>query len=305
MKTFEETLDAKIAKLKEKQRLKKEKRHKQSLKRANKKYNKKLTKKRKAERAKIRKKEKERINNRKNYLKRTQSMRDMRKNNGDVYGWHAIYITKNNKRIKMVKHGWWMLDVYKEYQRLIEENRKEVLCPKRLIKRERDKKDYIPIKYEILFAKHINPETDSGMRAIRNSQGKLVEHKVVDCNQAILAKEEWYIPETFVVYGYDPVHDKKTGKWILDNLLINNKDKNEIIRVFFGAKRIFIQTNETLTFVTCKNKDDCFRLYTDLEKAIGENNEIIFTGGIPKTKVSELKDQMQKVTGWGRFQCSL
>lgn len=305
MKTFDVFLDEKIAKLKEKKRLESEKRHKQSLKRANKKYNKKLAKKRRAERAKVKKKEREKINNRKSYLKRTQAMRDMRKNNGDIYGWHAIYLTKNNQRIKMVKHGWWMLDVYKEYQRLIEQNRKEVICPKRIVKKEMNKKEYIPIKYEILFAKHINPETDSRMRVIRNDQGKLIEHKVTDCNQAILAKEEWYVPETFVVYGYDPVHDKKTGKWILDNLLLNNKAKNEIIRVFFGLKRLFIQTNETLTFVGCKTKEDCFRLYTDLERRIGENDEIIFTGSIPKSKVPELKDEMQKVTGWGRRQCTL
>ena len=62
-------------------------------------------------------------------------------------------------------------------------------------------------------------ENEETVARFRNEQGQFVDNVIVDKEQhVIIAKSEWLIEETFNVYGYHPVKDRKTYDFILNDI---------------------------------------------------------------------------------------
>ena len=243
--TYRERKLLKKQKEKEKEKLKKQK-EKEKKKLEN--YKKRLKKKREKYKP-IHLKNLEKKHNAKAYQKRRKKVLEEKKKNGDVQGYYRIILTKNYTQTKELSPSRWLLTAYKKFNDYIKENNDNIICEKICTKTQNN---ITPVKYEILLLKKINPETDNGIRELKNDNGLFVENKISNNNQyAIIAKNDWFIPETYNVYGYNPQTDKKTGKWILDNILLKNCNKDNLKNIFIFNEKLIIQYNLDFDFITC------------------------------------------------------
>lgn len=238
--------------------------------------------------------------NKRAYAKRRAAELEIHKKNGDVYGFYRIVLTKNYRQFDELSYSWWMLTAYKKFNKYIEDNHKDVICEK--IISQSNKQDSEPVKYEILLLKKIDPETDDGVRELRNEEGMFIENKITNNEKyAIIAKSDWYIPETYNVYGYNPVSDRKTGRWIFDNLINVNCDKYHMKNVFMCDNKLIIQYDSDLDFVLCKTPKECLRLYNALEYNMGKKNKyVLFSNYLVDARKSWLYNELEKKTGWDR-----
>lgn len=238
--------------------------------------------------------------NQRAYAKRRKAELDFHKKQGDVYGFYRIVLTKNHKQIDEFSFSWWMLNAYKKFNKYIEENHEGVICEKRIS--QSNKQDAEPVKYELLLLKKINPKEDDGVRELRDENGMFVENVIKNrVSYAIIAKSDWYIPETYNVYGYNPVSDRKTGRWIFDNIINVNCSKDNLKNVFMCDNKLIIQYDADFDFVLCKNKAECLRLYNGLENAMGKKNKfVIFSNYLVDARKPWLYNELEKKTGWDR-----
>ena len=238
--------------------------------------------------------------NQRAYAKRKRAILEQHKKKGDVYGFYRIVLTKNYKQYDELSYSWWMLNAYEKFNKYIEENNKDVICEK--ITAQSDTQDADPVKYEILILKKINPKEDDGVRELRDENGMFVENVIKNrTTYAIIAKSDWYIPETYNVYGYNPVSDRKTGRWIFDNIINVNCSKENIKNVFMCDNKLIVQYNTDFDLILCKTKNECLRLYNALEGAMGKKNKfVIFSGYIVQARKTWLYNEIEKKTGWRR-----
>lgn len=238
--------------------------------------------------------------NQRAYAKRRKAELESHKKQGDVYGFYRIVLTKNYKQYDELSYSWWMLTAYNKFNKYVEENHKGVICEK--IIAQSNKQDGEPVKYEILLLKKINPNEDNGVRELRDENGMFVENVIKNrVSYAIIAKSDWYIPETYNVYGYNPVSDRKTGRWIFDNIINVNCSKDNLKNVFMCDNKLIIQYNTDFDFVLCKNKAECLRLYNGLENAMGKKNKfVIFSNYLVDARKPWLYNELEKKTGWDR-----
>jgi hypothetical protein len=238
--------------------------------------------------------------NRRAYLKRRAVELEIHRKKGDSQGFYRIVLTKNYTQYKELSYSWWMLTAYKKFNKYIEDNHRDVICEKTIA--QSDTQDSDPVKYEILLLKKIDPEFDDGVRELRNEEGMFIENKISNNEKyAIIAKSDWFIPETYNVYGYNPVSDRKTGKWIFDNLINNNCCRENMKNVFMCDNKLIIYKDLDFDFVICKNKNECLRLYNALESNTGKKNKfVIFSSYLVDSRKSWLYNELEKKTGWDR-----
>lgn len=230
------------------------------------------------------------------YKKRRDAELAYHKANGDVQGYYRIVLTKNYEQIEELSYSWWMLTAYEKFNKYIEENNKDVICEK--IIAQSNIQDAEPIKNEILLLKKIDPEYDNGIREFRNEIGTFVENRIENNNKyAIIAKNDWYIPETYNVYGYNPITDRKTGRWVLENIILNENFK----LIYMCDNKLIAQYDNDFDFVVCKNAKECLRLYNALEYNTPKKSKMVmFMSYIAKGRKSWLYDQLEEKTGWKR-----
>lgn len=234
------------------------------------------------------------------YKKRRYAELAEHKRKGDVQGYYRIVIVKNYEQIEEKSPSWWLLTAYDKYHEYIKENRKGVICNKKIAQSNIQNKE--PILYEILLLKKIDPEHDNGIREIRNEYGLFVENRIANNDKyAIIDKAEWYIPETYNVYGYNPITDRKTGRWIFDNIINKKNESDNSKLVYICDNKVIIEYTGDLDFVVCKNSDEAIRLYNGLMEATGKKNKsIIYSNFLSDHRKSWLYDRLIEKTGWKR-----
>lgn len=207
---------------------------------------------------------------------------------------------KDYTQIEELASSWWLLSAYSKFENYVKENHDGVICEKQVI--QSDDKNGVPIKYEILLLKKIDPETEDGTSELRDKSGKFVVNRIVNNEKyTIVAKEDWWIPETYNVYGYDPLTNRKTGQWIFDNIVNKNCCRENFKNIFMCGNKLIIQYNTDFDFVVCKNPDECIRLYNGLMAATDPKNKfIMYSNFISKGRKSWLYDQIEEKTGWSR-----
>lgn len=248
----------------------------------------------------IKLKNQRRKQNRRAYLKKREVELAERRKNGDVFGYYRIILAKNHKMTKELSPSWWMGTAYQKYNDYIEENRRGVICEKRIA--QSNIQDGEKVKYEILLLKKIDSEQDNGVREIRNEDGLFVENRVANNPEyAIIAKSDWFIPETYNVFGYNPVSDRKTGRWIFDNIINKDCCRENIKNVFMLDNKLIVQYDGDVDFILCKNTEECMRLYNGLEGAMDKKNKFVFfTNTLVEARKSWLYNLLEEKTGWSR-----
>lgn len=248
--------------------------------------------------------------NRTYYLKRTDAIRQYRKDIGDEYGYYMIILTKNRKRIKRLGATHWRSDSYNKYSTILEENNNKVKFPATIctLKNEEEKKKHAELIYELLLVKSIK-QGENNISKLMNKDGKFVDNMTIGDkeNHIIIKKDVWLVEETFAVYGYHPKNDRKTYQFICDNLILNKPDiPDEMKRIMIYNNKLLIENINDFDFVICKNKDQCYKLYELLEKTIQnlKKKYIVFMGEITnKTLKNKWINRIQEKTGWSRNNC--
>lgn len=254
-----------------------------------------------------RRKNKIRAKNRRAYRKHRQKELREHRLIGDIQAYHIIIITKNRKKIKNMGCAWWRSNAMNRYNELIEQNRAEVKFPVRLYetneKKQKQSKRSEKVKYEILVIQKITGDEDN-VTHFRNEQGMIVENYIGDNKSyKIVAKDEWYVDETFNVYGYHPSTDRKNFDFILNELVLKGLDKYSIKRIFCYKHRVIIQKDDDFDFVTCKTTQEAERLYDTLMEYVGKNKDIIFSNRLSRDMSSWILNEMEQKTGWSRGAC--
>ena len=260
----------------------------------------KLRLKREAHKKKLKKKANQRF-----YQKRRKKELAEREKIGDEYAFYSIYLTRNRKRYKWIGASWWKTDAYKIFNKAIEENRAEVSFPLKIVETSNNK--IKKMKYEIVIVKKVK-EDDDKISQFKNEDGKYIDNIIIDKNSHIIeAKHEWLIEETFYVYGYHPRRDRKTYKFILNDLLLNNithtKEDTRSITTF--QNKVFIDYIGDFDFILCKTPEEAQRLYTKLEHDIPNKDKkyIFFLGEINKNRINSQVQRMMEKTGWKEAAC--
>lgn len=137
---------------------------------------------------------------------------------------------------------------------------------------------------------------------MRDENGCFVNVTISNNNSyAIISKQDWYIPETYNVYGYNPVTDRKTGRWIFDNIINKDCSMDNIKSVFMCDNKLIVQYTSDIDFVLCKTKEECRRLYNGLEKATDKSNKtILYNHELVDSMKPWLYDMLEEKTGWNR-----
>lgn len=242
--------------------------------------------------------------NKRCYAKRRAKELELRKKNGDEYAYFTILLTKNRKRIKRIGAAWWKTDAYKIYNEAIEKNNSIVEFPIKY--RDKSNTTIQPVIYEIVLIKKVN-ENDETIARFRNCDGKFVDNIIIDKIQHIIvAKSEWLVEETFNVYGYHPIKDRKNYSFILNNIILDNVTKKyDIITIMTYKNKLLINYVDDFDFVTCRNSEEAQRLYIKLEKDIPKNykKNVLFLGEVSKNRTNIIIDKMVEKTGWSRQSC--
>lgn len=235
--------------------------------------------------------------NKRAYAKRRKVELEQHAKEGDEYGYYMILLMKDKCKTKRLAFRRWRNSIMSDFDNIINKNRDEVSFPKHFIK-STDGNSQIKTDYEIVIVELLKNGEDNSTR-LRNEHGKYIEHVIVDNkNYALIRKDAWWEEEYFSVYGYDPLTDKKPFKFIMENIVLKNVDRENMRRIFVHKHRVFIQYDTDFDFISCRNNYDAKRLYDAMLKQCNNNKYILFTGQLPKTQVSWLYKKMEEKTGW-------
>ena len=234
------------------------------------------------------------------YRKKKQAIAALRKATGDVRGYYRVVLMHNRGQVDELKASWWLHTAMARFEEYVKKHNDGVICEKQ-VKRDADRNEH-EYHDEILLLKKVDTSVDDGVRSFRNKDGLFVDHIVANNkNYAIIAKSDVYTPEVFNVYGYSPMNDKKTGRWIFDNLISNDCSRENFKNVFILDNKLVIQHGTDFDLVICRNPDECSRLYEGLRLETGTKNKYVqYSGNVVKSMKPRFYDMIQEKTGWIR-----
>ena len=188
--------------------------------------------------------------------------------------------------------------IYKKFNTLLKENKKNVIFPMRY-----NIEEHIMIESDnelvILKCKDF---LDNNVNKIKDDSGAYVNYQTNEDNWIVIDRAPYEIEETFWVYGFHPRLQRKTFQWIFDNFILkDSKNKYMFKTVQLYKNKLLIECDGKLEMVICKNKSDSARLYNMLEKFAkdGKCKYVIFMGDVTRSKYKN--DWIQKIkdlTGW-------
>lgn len=162
----------------------------------------------------------------------------------------------------------------------------------------------VDTKYEYLILERKENITDDTVNYLRNDYGKLVEQRTNSVQWKIYDKFQYKTEETFWVWGYNNKTDRKTFKWIYDNVLVGKIYTNYDLRFvcLFKNKIVFKDDDENLDIIFCKTQYDAVRFYNLLEELIKKDKirQVFFLGSFNKIndKRRKLEEKLIETTGW-------
>ena len=243
--------------------------------------------------------------NNKVYHKRRQAELERHRLMGDKKGWHMVIITKNRKKIKNLGHSWWASVSYERYEEALKENRESVKFPVGITetseKRQKQGERSAKVNYEILLVRKIDEESGtSNIASFRDDDGRFVEHYFANrSDYLILKRDEWYVEETFNVYGYNPSTDRKDYTFIKENIISSATEESSKRVMMYKNKLVVIKDDMDIDFVSCKTSGQCEALYDKLEEEVKEPG-VLFQGKAGGDIVTWVMNLIEAKTGWTR-----
>ena len=221
---------------------------------------------------------------------------------GDEQGRFTIYLMRNGKRLVNNTYGQnhYKVAALQKFHKLVEENNNSVQYPKTFSSTHNK---ICEVKFELVLVQKID-EKDNNVTLIRDENGKFIENYFTDTQgYKILEKSDWYVEETFAVYGFNPLTERKDFNYIFNNIVLKNSDI--YTRLIVISKYVIHHYDDDLDIIMCKNKQQAIDLYNKIEKVLDKKKypNIFFMGKVESKRSSWLIDDMQKKTGWDRKKC--
>lgn len=219
---------------------------------------------------------------------------------GDRKGNFRIIITESGTRVKTIGIHKTLLDAYENYNTLVSENVENVIGYKKFISvKNGNPYDVNLLDFEILLVENVGEE-NVYRTTFKEEGGKYVESVITDSDRhVILAKNQWRIPEYYVVYGYNQIKDKKSGKWIFDNLIANDLGKVDHKVIILFNQRLIIQGNDNFDIITCRYIEEAKLLFNDLKERLSSRDDVMFVGKVTLNMAYRLNAKIEEKTGWG------
>ena len=205
-----------------------------------------------------------------------------------------IILASNGKAIKTIYNCASEKLVNKKFEELINEN-KNIKFPVRYINIGK----LVNANYELYIIRRNDDKTKH--TKLKDENGKIINFETDDENWIIYDRENYDKEESFWVYGYHPVFQRKDFNWIYENLITNNLDKYNMKQILVYQNKLLISTTNSLDMVMCKNESDCIRLFNELEKLVNDNKikYVFFSGDAFHSKLRKTWfEKIKKLTSW-------
>jgi len=174
--------------------------------------------------------------------------------------------------------------------RLIQKENENVIFPKKFINTKKIK----PVEFNIFLVKDIEP--DDQKRVIRDKFGKLCEEPPIFNKWTVIDSSEYFVEETFWIYGFESKKDRKT---ILDllQLLSTNSELKQVIVVH---NKLLIYNENFFIMVICKCKKDSQRLHHTLKRITDKKDykDMLYMGTASNASVSRMYNIILENTNW-------
>lgn len=139
---------------------------------------------------------------------------------------------------------------------------------------------------------------------LRNEYGKFVEHSTNKEGWSIIDKFRYKKEETFWVFGYDNRSERKTARWIYDNMIYGQESNFKLINFImtYKNKLVIKYDGGELGLVICKSFEDSITLYNILEK-LSKKDKLkcfVFIGDFSRISKQrkKLENELVEFTGW-------
>jgi hypothetical protein len=205
---------------------------------------------------------------------------------------YRVILTKNGEYKKTIHRCKKRDTSFINFNRIKAENK--VLFERRFI----NFKAIIPVKYKIYVVKDYE-ETDT-LRTVRNRLGKLVEEKPIFGIWTVLADADYDMEESFWVYGYNPLTERKNITEIINILMIGMNVPKHTKQIVVVHNKLLFYDEDRFDMIICKCKKDAQRLHHALNKAATENKikSLYFMGTAGKGMLGEYYEIIHEHTGW-------
>ena len=139
---------------------------------------------------------------------------------------------------------------------------------------------------------------------LRNEYGKLVEHTTNKKGWSIIDKFRYKKEEQFWVFGYENRNERKTARWIYENMVYGAETPFKLINFImtYKNKLVIKYDGGDIGLVICKSMEDSITLYNIIEK-LSKKDKLkcfVFIGDFSKISKSrkKLEDELIELTGW-------
>lgn len=183
----------------------------------------------------------------------------------------------------------------------MKKNPNQVVFPKTFYAGDSVAKNYIN-EYVLITTENVK-----GNLSYRDEYGKVVEAVSDNDKWVIVDKFKYETEETFWVFGYDKISDRKTYTWIYDNILLSNLETNyDYKRVMCFLNKIVIKDDYgNIDMIICKCENDAVKMYNMMYKAVKKEKirQIIFCGDYSaiSEKRRRLVNELIDLTGWNKY----
>jgi len=232
--------------------------------------------------------------------KEAEQRKELRKEKRKTTPYWRIILTSHRKIMVNVLQTPKKEDAIQKFNKILIENQKSVRIPTKHIVVDGVLKK---ANYELLLLKE--RLGDEPMETLlRDDIGKLTPIKTNKETWVVYNKADFLFEETYWVYGFSPIHDRKNFNYIHD-ILVQNTTKTKIHekRVIVLYNKLIIEDeNYDFDLVICKTQDDCIRLYNELQNDCDSNGiKSIYFSGMAKVSMKDiLVERIKLKTGWNK-----
>ena len=209
-----------------------------------------------------------------------------------------IIITHNNKQVEYIGTFNSESKAVHKFNEMIMENEK-VKFPVYYVSNKYIEK----ARYEIVIIKKRLDNNISTTTRLRNEYGEFVEHTTSNENWIVFDKSPYFKEETFWVYGYHPLVQRKTFDFIYEEILkpLCSIRRNGTTLIVYNNKLI-IDSLDKMELIICKNKSDCIRLYNLIEEYYNKRKlkYLNFGGNWSYSKIGKRNciEKIKQLTNW-------
>lgn len=205
---------------------------------------------------------------------------------------YRVILLANGKYKKTLYRSKTKETIFKHYHEIKDKN--NVFFPRQFI----NSNGLKPIKYQICVSK-ITEENDE-FRTLRDEFGKLYTEEQLG-NWTILASDDYFIEETFWIYGFNNRGNvRPTIVEVIKKLTKNAYAKKKTKKIIVVYNKLLIYNDEQFDMVICKNMLDAQRLHHTLAKIADKQKikSLLFMGTATKSNIGRLYDLIQERTKW-------